>query len=362
MKSVIVFPDTVPAAKLIIPLVPVFDRVVYCRAVENDDCHFAEAAHKLADATQCEIHVPAPLGKNRERFLHLVRDLRERRDDYAARLAHLSLAGISSGSRVEAEARSAILSSLMSGQTAEKEADGQREKVLWQARLVLKLGEQHDEDRRKIAEDLLRIRMREQRLFNGLRDEEEAPFSLTGRLTSLAEDSAATQGLRLKAWSRLFGLGVNPPAESRFFATTNPDALDRLAAEHERATGIRPLEFLTVPLPAGYPDEERFPEQLHRFRQDEGTKAVLTELLGNPAAATEEQRRMFAGPGGEWSVLLETYFPARDCGRCQLQLFTFPRVHVRRLFLGSFGHDEAYQAHIAEEAPQDCVIGLVSES
>ncbi len=101
-KSAVIFPDTVPAAQVLIPLVLVFEPVVYCQPVENDDSRetLSTLCEAMVERLHCSLHAPAPLGENRDRFLNLVRDIRERRDDYTAQLAHVSLASISTGSRV----------------------------------------------------------------------------------------------------------------------------------------------------------------------------------------------------------------------------------------------------------------------
>ena len=103
--------------------------------------------------------------------------------------------------------------------------------------------------------------------------------------------------------------------------------------------------------------------QLHQFRQDEATiVAALSALLDNPATVSEEHHRLFAQQQGEWSALLDRYFPEQECGRCRLVLSAFSRVQIKRLFLDSFGHDDEYlQADLDEEVEQDFVIGLLAD-
>jgi hypothetical protein len=364
-KSVVIFPDTIPAAQVFIPLVLVFGPVVYCQPVENDDPEDITNTlwGKMVEQSFCGLHAPAPLFENRARFLHLVRDLHQRRDDYAAQLTHVSLASIPTGSRPGTESRTSILSSLLSGHGIDSSKDEQRENLLWQARLLLKLGEQYDADQQKIAEDLDNFNISEQDLFSGIANESSSPFSLTGKLTSLVSNTDGMQRLRLKAWARLFAFGSNPLEGSRFFVSTNPDAVDRLGEEYERISGSRPSSFTTVLLPVRYPDENRYLEQLHQFLQDEATIVVtLLALLKNPSTASEEQYKMFSEEGGEWSILLDRYFPEQECGRCQLVLYDFSNVQIKQLFLDSFGHDEdSLQADLAEETPQDFVVGLLTD-
>lgn len=363
-KSVVVFPDSVPAARVLIPLVLVFEPVVYCQPVENDDSRETLSAlcREMVERTHCRLLAPAPLGINRERFLRLVRDIRERRDDYTAQLGHVSLASISTGGKPGAESRSSILSSLLSGHGIDSAGREQREQLLWQARLIMKLAEQFEADQLKIVEEMDAIRAREQNLFAGLRQEDGSPFSLTGKLTSLVSNTGNMQRFRLKAWARLCAFGPSSSAGERFFVTTDPDAVDRLGEECERRSGSRPAPFLTMLLPAGYPDESRFLEQLHQFQKDVATARVsLDALLENPSIASETLLGMFSGQESEWNTLVDRYFPEQECGRCSLVLTPFSSIQVRRLFLDSFGHDDvALRADLAEETGRDIVIGLLS--
>jgi hypothetical protein len=362
-KSVVIFPDSVPAAQVLIPLVPVFEPVVYCQPVENDDSRETLSAlcRVMVEQSHCQLQAPAPLGEQRERFLHLVRDIQERRDDYTAQLAHVSLASIPTGSKPRTESKSSILSTLLSGHGIDSAGQEQREKLLWQARLIMKLAEQHDADQQKINADLAHIRERERKLFAGLVQENGSPFSLTGKLSSLVSGTENMQRFRLKAWARLFAFGSSSPAGDRFYVSSDPDAVDRLGEEHERRSGSRPPPFLTIALPARYPDEDRFPEQFHRFRRDEAPiRASLSALLEKPSMVSEEHQGRFQGQGSEWSELLDRYFPAQECGRCNLVLHEFHQVQVRQLFLDSFGHDDAQRTDLAEEDRQDIVIGVLA--
>lgn len=356
--SAVVFPDIVPAPQVLIPLVPVFQPVVYCQAVENDDSVKAlgSLCEEMSRLSFLLLHAPAPLNENRDRFLHLVRDLRQRKDEYAAQLSHVSLAGISSGSQESNEQQSAILSSLMSDHENGAKKNETKEKLLWQARLVLKLGEQYDADQQKIAEDIQNLQSKEHNLFADLVQDANSPFSLTGKLTSLRTDSARMKHLKLKAWARLFAFGANPLAETRIFITHDQDAMDRLCEEHERISGSRPEEFCRLLLPAVCPDEGRFLEQVQGIVHKEAAQLEsLADLFMSPSYVS-------GSPGHSYNDIIDAYFPSQDHGRCQLFLYSFPGVRARQLFLDSFGHDDDnLQADMPDAAQQNIVIGLLSD-
>ncbi len=229
-----------------------------------------------------------------------------------------------------------------------------KQKLLWQARLVLKLGEQFDADQRKVEEDMLRIHRREQQMFSGLSSGGDNLFSLTGKLSSPVPDADRMQRHRLKAWARLFAFGADTFKE-RVFVTAERDAVDRLCEEYERGSGTRPRPFLELLLPAGSAENVGFPEQLQQFLGAEEVVHRFSFLPGDPSAVQEEQ---LAG----WNSAIDRYFPRPDYGRCQLALYGFSGVRVKRLFLDSFGHDEdELEGDMAREEQQDIVIGLLTE-
>ncbi len=88
-------------------------------------------------------------------FLHLVEDIRNRKDDYAAQLSSLILAS-KSGSTAEIEdSEQSIMDSLVTPKDLqEKSLLAAKEEKLWQARLVLAIGEILDQEEEEIARNL----------------------------------------------------------------------------------------------------------------------------------------------------------------------------------------------------------------
>ena len=356
-KKAVIFPDTVPREQVLTPLLLVFEQVVYCQPIENDDSREALSplCEAMVDHSLCDIYVPAPLAEHRERFLKLVHDLRDRRDDYAAQLTHVSLAGISSGSQTGSETRSSILSNLLSGHGIDSDAQEMIEKLLWQARLILKLGEQYDIDQQKMAEDMHTIQQQEQELFSGMvREEGNSPFSLTGKLTSLTADTGSMQRLRLKAWARIFAL-ASTPFSGNVFVSTDPDAVDRLCEEYERSAGIIPENLVVLQLPVS-PGKEGYIEQLHHFKEDNA------ELLNNLAYIFDKPARITEEKLIQLNSALEKSYQASEYGRCQLTLYKFSGVRIKQLFLDSYGHDEdKLETELADEIQQDFLVGLLAQ-
>lgn len=364
-SSAVIFPDTVPDRRVIIPLVLVFDELVYLQPVENDNSPAEQVpfCSRADEMSLCRFHAPAPLGKDRERFLHLIKDLHDRGDEYAAQLTHVSLASLTTGRQAGGESRSSILSALLTGHGIDNSAKKLREKTLWQARLILKLGEKFDADQQELFEDFAELNRKEKELFSGLSREAESPFGMTERLQSPIADAARMQRLRLKAWARLFALGTVPLAGSGVFVTTDPEGVDRLAEEYQRSFDQPPAELIDIPLPADHADSERFFAQRQAFIDQE--KLLIDQfagLINDQAAPTEEQRLIFSGQTGKWADALDDHFPGQEYGRCRLRLYRFPDISIRQLFIDSFGRDESMSmAGLSGDARQDTIIGLITD-
>lgn len=343
------------------PLVQIFAPLVYCRAVEEDeipeDLHSSFRRH-LEDEGLGRIYVPSPLGKQRERFLALIKDLRTRRDDYTAQLKNLLLSGIGGGGLPGRESKSSIIENLLKMQGVTSKKQEERDMLLWQARLLLKLGEIFDDDRLALRRDLEQIHEREQGIFSELRKGQDEPFSPVGNIDSVDNRSDGLTRLRLKAWSRLFCLRSEVPEKFDCFVTTNQDALDLLAEEYERLTQNRRRLFVNILLPA-YVNEEHPKDGLQKLReQGKEFFSDLEVILGDPVGSVKDQAADFADDNGDWAQLLEKIYPERGYGRCRLYLYFFPAVNSCQLFMETFGRDKQHARQLQqEEEGRGCIIG-----
>ncbi|GBE12296.1 hypothetical protein BMS3Bbin14_00104 [bacterium BMS3Bbin14] len=332
-------------AQVLVPLVQVFAPIVYCRPVENEAAETDSGGSECAELLEqglCRFFAPAPLEADRDRFLRLVADLHNRRDDYAAQLSRLSLASLSSGSRPDQESKGSILTSLLHSHGIE---DRQKEKLtllLWQARLLLKLGEFFDAEQELLRQEMQKISEKQRGLFSELSNGPANPFSLTEQLSSSAAVAADNwQSLRMRAWARIFALGLPLPDAPAVFITRSSDAVDLLADEYERRHGSLPGLVLDLPLPAEYSGTGQPAGQRDLFRREGADLlARLDGLLADPAKVSEQDRAVFRDPDGPWGSLLERCFPAGGRDRRRLSLYDFTGIGASRLFLDSFGRDE----------------------
>ena len=359
--SAIVFPDTVLSEEIIVPLVPVFSPLVYLQPVENDPALGSDLCTAMAGQSFCRAHAPAPLGPDRERFLHLVSDLRLRRDDYAAQLGHQTLAGISTASSKRSETKSSIVGSLLAGHGI-KDADGDRRtQLLWQSRLVLKLAEMHAADQEELRQQMQRIRAKEQGLFAGLREEGENPFGLPGDLTDLRMDTARLRQW-YKAWARLLILGENTGLGTRLFISRDRDCVDLVAEEHEKKTSAAPLDLGWLSLPAASRDQGDFVAQVQQFRTEGAALLARVHAWLAGTTGAKVASCLSAEEQSAWRELLARVFPAAAYGRARLTLFACPGQSARHLFAGAFAPEELELLPAAEpEAGRGVILGVLEE-
>lgn len=357
-KSACIFPETIPGDAMLFPLVQVFAPVVYCRAVEEDEISEVlqtKLVRAFEKAGLCGIHVPSPLGEHRERFLALVRDLKNRGDDYAARLKTLSLSGIGRGGRTTSESKNSIIESLLKSKGVKDKVREEQEMLLWQARLLLKLGEIFDEEQLTLQRELDKISELEQGLFSELRREQGQPFSLTRTISSAGGRTDGLQRLRLKAWTRLYCLGEAPLQAPGCFISTDRDAVDLLVEQYEKRAGAGAPCFLDLPLPARA-GQSFSPERL-RAVQGHSLFNRLRTILAGPVDGGKKVEGLSADEAGEWTGLLETVYPEAEHGRCRLHLRQLPEISAGALFMETFGRDDDRRQLRMAEGKEGVVIG-----
>lgn len=352
-----IFPNILPEDGLIFPLSQLFAQVFFLRPVEDDlpeaDTPLLRELTKQQGSSGClRYSCPAPLADDRDRFLGLLRDIRLRPEDYVGHLGNLS-AGLGSAVRQD-EQESSIVDTLLrqtgirTGFREHTPEPGKRQEknassvLLWQARLLLKLGESLDRDQAEIRRNLDMMSRQQEQLLRGLREEQggeilDPAFSL---FSTEDEIPLKQQRLRLKAWSRLFAL-----SEERFehtaFISSSPDAVESLL-ERYRQEHAGTARQLTLSLPAFLAEEKDVLSGRDRFQKEAGE--LINAMRAFPTASAAHS--VFTEEAGEkWSDLLERHYPAAEHGRCTLTLYFLPEITPQRLFLETFAVHDDLSAH-----------------
>lgn len=345
------FPDTVLPAHRQFPLALFFSRVHLLQPVEDDetgarDSVSATESYPFMEKDFCQVHTPAPLGADRDRFLHLVNDIKNRKDNYVEQLSYLSLASLSDPAQRDDQSGQTIISSLLQGVDRDSQA---RDESLWQARLVLSIAETLDCEEEELVRQLAAIDDQEIALFRSLQGEiiesgeEDAgddPFQeLLELRQKLNQPRPGMIKKRLRAWSRLYLAG--PPAEELPLWTTHrPEAADILLEQYEKECGHAPVVLLQIHLPARSGGDNRdTAEKMKRFRE---AIQPQMEALVNALNKLVQEERAVVDPGAPlllqmetwretWNTMLEQWCPENQNGRLPFTIYLLPDMPLSEL-------------------------------
>ncbi len=378
-----IFPNILPENGLIFPLAQLFDQLVFLRPVEDDlpeiDTPFSPETTDQQGRDGCiNYSCPAPLAGDRERFLILLRDIRSRPDDYAGHLGNLS-AGLGNMVRPNEQEQS-IMDTLLhqtgiragSKDNTLEPRKGQEKNassaLLWQARLLLKLGESLDRNQADIRRDLDRMTRQQGELFRELRKGQEGEHAEYTEFTELVsplfstdnEISLKQQRLRLKAWSRLFALSPDR-FETTAFISQSPDTVEALLEYYrQKYTGAAKL-LLSLPLPAFLTEEHDALLKRDRFQQEAAELELIAAIRALTTPPTSADSVFSEKAETAWTDLLERHYPAAEHGRCILTLYFLSGITPQRLFLETFAHHDDISVREAVEATgTGTVLGILT--
>ncbi len=330
------YPGTTICSTSQYPLFLLFPNL-YLLSIAESNIHGnrTQAIDSFIKSGYCQVHTPSPLGKDLERFIHLVNDLKNRKDDYASQLSSLTLAAMSTPGQNSRDSRQEIVSSLLGESQLLPHKNGDEKKLqLWQARLVLAIGEILDQEEEEIALQLALLKDEEAELFNELQGKsveflEENPFEeLSLILDNINPPSRGNTKKRFLSWKQLYNEG-NIPAYD-LLLTTSQDAADLIFESYEKKTDKTAVDLGQLSLPATVgTNEEDGLQAVHAFHK------VDTELINTFADKLLQLKNSDSLQGsidfesklssfsGSWEHHLEAHFPAKEFGRIPLAVYGF---------------------------------------
>lgn len=316
------------------PVFLLLEKAHLLRPVESADTA-GNAADIFITSGLCQEYTPYPLGDSRDRFLRLIKDIRERKDDYAAQLSALTIASLSAKKSSLDDTSRGIVSSLLGGHGLSTSPDEQQDDQLWQARLVLKIAEILDQEEEEVSVQMAILDDQEQELFKELQgemddDEESLLDELRQIKEKLSRPTAATVKNRLNAWSRLYPAGPEP--KSSLWLTHLEEAADILLEKYENAAKkpARVISSLELPANISWSRQEAL-ALISNFRQRfADLRNEIAEALSTPAADTPESL------GQRWSQALDSSFPKEQYGRTTLVIYHLESISCGEL-LGKKG-------------------------
>jgi hypothetical protein len=339
------FPDTQLAARHQLPLLLFFDSLHLLQPVENEKGGnpALPASDSFMEKGFCQVHTPAPLGEDLDRFLHLVNDIKNRKDSYAAQLSNLTLASFSEDKN-SGDSKQTILTSILGHQAT----DVKDKEQLWKARLVLKIAEILDQEEEDLIMHLAGIDSREIEMFRELQGELEEvdsqdPFAEILELKKkVSQPRPQMIRNRFRAWNTL--LQSNPPNNAFLLWTTNRgEAADLVFTQYEKKTDREPLMLLQLALPKNFSGEVE-----ESLAEVEAARAELLDLKGEMNEALSALARsgeiVLADPSillakaAEWeerfAQIIDARFPAKSYGRSRLSFYLLANLPLSQIFDG----------------------------
>ena len=238
------FPDTLVTTASVSQELFFFDRIDFYQSTESES---GDNPDPLADLKLCFGYPPAPLGDDLERFRMLLSELKGNEGEfYSGVLSSLTLDYL--GNR-DGEKTWELISSLQrQGKTGKDKKARNREEILWQARLLLKLAEiiQCEEEAMEIS--MASVADQEKELFRQLKegDINDQDDPLTVKPAAGTRPSGRT-GPLLKAWGQLFLADRQPHG---ILTTKNTEAALTILDVEESLAGQAPKRVVKLILPS----------------------------------------------------------------------------------------------------------------
>ncbi len=345
------FPETVLPHHLRNCLLLLPDTLHLLQPVETSSQKTDESADNDLFTEQgiCQVHTPSLLGKDRERFMGLIREIRQQKDSAAEQFSALTLAHLSQEKNSGEHNHHTIMASLLDGHLPEKyhSENGQDEAALWQARLVLTLAEILDKEEAELAIQLSEIDDNELNLFQELKgegdsgtDADENPFDELLRIKAkLSQPRPGTVKRRFQAWTTLYNSGTLPE-NFWFWMTSQEEAAELLISRYESWSNQVSVPLLLLDLPEQI--TMRTQDSLKSIRSFQEQSADVRQAIIEKLTAIVNQSHLdFVDPvallpdagtlARDWNDLIEYSFPEEKFGRQKLDLQFLANISLDNL-------------------------------
>ncbi|THB72905.1 MAG: hypothetical protein D6B25_15955 [Desulfobulbaceae bacterium] len=341
----LIFPDTILFQDKYFPLFLFFAPINYLAPIEGGNDEDDQSEFDIfMERNLCQAHTPSPLGKNRERFVHLINDIRVRKDDYAAQLSSLTVAGLSTkSSDKKSEKRTEIINTLLTDGSNQSAVSDQDEIECWQSRLVLKIAEILDHEEAELQNHLSLLDSREMNMFKKLQGEDapddDDPFARLEEIRqNLLRARPGEMKKRFYAWFNLMKPALSG-MEALWFASSQ-DSGDQIFSLYEELHTNYPVPILELPFPARIPiSATHLLKEILAFREATATarKGIVEELFtlaNDPEYSPLDTDKLLPTDSEKlrsWNQLLDEMFPEHVNGRCSVRFYLLQDTTIPQL-------------------------------
>ena len=347
------FPETVLPHHLRNCLLLFPDTLHFLQAVEpateeNDETSVNDI---FMEQSICQVHTPSLLGKDRDRFLQLIEEIRHNKDGFAEQMSSLTLANLSKEQERGDHNHQEIMTTLLGGKTPQNtDTDRETEEsALWQSRLVLVLAEILDREEAELAVTLSDIDETEMALFKELRGDssgnkdDDDPFTELIRIkANLSQPRPGTLKRRINAWKVLYASGA-PPKNSWLWTTAQEEAAELLIESYEVKAGRNSVPLLLLNLPEQmYMREADALESIRKFQKK--TATTREDIIEKLTAIVSREHLNIVDPvtllpdagtlARDWNDAIEYHFPEERFGRKKLDFQFLANISLDQLIRG----------------------------
>jgi hypothetical protein len=291
----------------------------------------------------CQVHVPAPLGDNREQFLRLICDISERKEHLVDQLSGLTIDSKPALAGSESlDFKHRIVSSLLQ-EYGVKYATTGTDLQIWQARLVLAIAEILDSNEEALREQLSFFNEDEIATFRSLQgatdpNEEDLFSELENIKARLEKSRLGGITKRFEAWLRLLQNQPVPPV--KVWLASTRDSADQIFNKYESTGNAHAVPLLKLALPAQIVASGKYVvEQIEAFQQatihiHRGLVADFERIVRNVPYVHDVHESLL--PYGtdwadQWEGALHDFFPASSNGRNDITFYLLPEQPIARL-------------------------------
>jgi len=205
---------------------------------------------------------------------------------------------------------------------------------IWQARLVLAIGEILDYEEEDIARQFAVLKDEEAELIEELQGKDDAfvednPFEKLSLIRkNMNPPAPGNMKKRFLSWKQLYKAGNTPICG--LLLTTSRDAADQIFESFDRKNNKTAIDSgqLLLPTTVGWNEDDAI-QQIRQYK--EKNKAMINEITekllqlatcSNPLeeSSSEQALSNFSDP---WEKSLESQFPAQKFGRVSLSFYCF---------------------------------------
>ncbi len=337
------FPNTDIFNEKYYPLLLFFSPLHFLKLVERGNNPDIDNEFTLfSKSGLCQAHTPARLGDERDQFLGLIHDIKERKEHYFTLLSKFTNPSFHSEKNVNVtQSQQKITSLLREFGLGHSLSD--KDLKIWQARLIMVLAEILDNDEENLREELSYLDEKEIAMLKSLQTPQDS-----GDENLLKELEIIKEGLnkprseefskRFEAWLLLMKNQPAPPVKI-WLASTRASA-EKIFTKYEAVTKSHPIPLLKLAFPAHIMASAEYAvQQISEFHRatitiHQGLAADFDRVATTVPYIPDVQESLL--PYGtdwaeQWEVMLHKHFSASRDGRNYVTFYLLPNQPIAQL-------------------------------